>query len=435
MAELKNKTLMAPIKIGIWFSVFTIILFEFGVYDYYNPYKFLFYVFLIVCNISMFYGFKVGVTTANVNLGKHTINVKKLISFLFWVSLLLAIPKYLLYTKDGTLSFGEIIARLVTFQEDAGSLYMEHNEHHSVTGIWRYINYLVILLSPLYWSYIPLSMYYWKRLRAFKKVGTIFIYFLYCAQYLVTGTNVGIFVFIVFLAVIFIINTSTSEEGKAKRKRLFGRLGIFVVAILAAVVLASFFNTTMGSRIGDNVRSDIDQKSIFWILTPVPLRNLLCYFNSYLAHAYQALAYSFTLPWDSTFGVGYSFYLLDEFDPSQTWLWPRTYNMKMHVLYHYDYYAKWHTPYVWFANDVSHFGVPIVLFFLFRLFGRAWRRFNESGNLISLLIFIMFVEFMMFISANNQIFQTNYTLITFWVLVVVNSRLKNFNWTLTSNEI
>ena len=191
---------------------------------------------------------------------------------------------------------------------------------------------------------------------------------------------------------------------------------------------------TMGSRIGDSIGS-IDKDSLFWILTPPPFRNLVCYITKYLTHAYQAVAYSFSVPFESTYGFGHSFYLLDEFDPYHTWLWPRTYNIKIDALFHYDWYSNWHTPYVWFANDVSHFGVPVVFFFLFRFFGRAWRRYRETGNVVSFLVFMMFVEFITFISANNQIFQDNVTLIAFWVLVILHRITRKTQFILTTSAI
>lgn len=434
--SLNTKSLKTPIKIGILFSIFTIIIYEFGVIERTIPDRFVFYSFLFACNIAMYFGFVRGVKYTQYYSNSRIFSINKLVSFLFWIALLVAIPKYLLFTRDNTLSFSEIIARFSIAATDSASLYIEKNQGgKNLTGIWRYINYIVVVFSPLYWAYTPLSLYYWKNLRLFKKIGSLFIYFLYLAQHIVTGVNVGVFRFLIVLGVVYVIKTSISAEGKAKRRRFFSRLGIIIVVVFVVVSFASYFNLTMSSRIGDNIGSDIDENSIFWVLAPAPLRNLVYYFTTYMTHAYEALVLSFTVPWDCTFGLGHSFYLLDEFDPNQTWLWPRTYNMKLESLYGWDHWVRWHTPYVWFANDVSHFGVPVVLFFLLRYFGRAWRRFKESGNIISFLIFMLFVEFMSFISANNLLFQSNTAVITFWLLVLLNRIYRTVQWQITSNEI
>lgn len=432
---ISKKQLKSPIRVGILFSIFTIIIFEFGVIEQIIPNRFQFYLFLIVCNFAMYFGFVRGANHTKLYSASRFFSINKIVSFLFWIALIVAVPKYLIFTRDNTLSFSEIIARFAVASTDSASLYMEHNQGENVTGFLRYINYIVVFLSPLYWAYTPLSLYYWKNLKLYKKIGSLFIYFLYLAQHIVTGVNIGVFRFVVVLGIVYVVKTSISAEGKAMRKRFFSRLAIIIMVVLVGVVFASYFNMTMSSRIGDNIGNDVDRNSVFWVLTPPPLRNLVYYFTSYMTHAYNALIFSFTVPWECTYGLGHSFYLLDEFDPNQTWLWPRTYNMKLESLYGWDHWVKWHTPYVWFANDVSHFGVPVVLFFLLRYFGRAWRRFKESGNLISFLIFMLFVEFMSFISANNILFQSNTAVITFWLLVLLNRIFRSVQWQITSNEI
>lgn len=421
-----------PIKIGLFFSIFTIILFEFGVYEFNVPNKLQFYIFLAVCNIAMYIGFTNGTTYFKEDKITRQLSINKIMRFLFWISLVLAIPKFLLFTGLRSVSFSTILYKIGQASTDALSLYMEKGQSGNATGIWRYINWITVLFSPLHWAYIPLSMYYWKNLRLWTKIGTIFIYFFWCAQYIVAGTNVGVFLFVINLGVVFMIKRTS--QGKKGKKKLFNRIVVIVIALLTITLLAGFFNMTMTSRIGDDT-GWVDTSSLFWILTPPPYRNLVCYFTSYLAHAYQALAYSFSIPFESTYGFGHSFYLLDEFDPKHTWLWPRTYNIKIDSVFHYNWYSQWHTPYVWFANDVSHYGVPIVFFFLFRFFGRAWRRFKETGNIVSFLIFMMYVEFISFISANNQIFQANVTMIAFWILVFLNYTTRKSQFNLSSNAI
>lgn len=426
--------LKRPIKIGLAFSVFTIFLFEFGVYDFFVPNRLLFYVFLFACNLSMYLGFTQGLRKTGQYKKNRIVSINKVVKILFWAALLLAIPDFMLYTRVTSFSLGEILLKMAMSTTDAATLYSEHNNIANAVGIWRYINWLVILFSPLHWAYIPLSFYYWGKLTVFKKLGTCLIWFLYCAKYLVTGTNVGIFVIVVFAAVSYIIKKNNNAGSTKKKKK--SAIGLVIIALLTVIILAAFFNMTMSSRIGDSIgETYLNRNSIFWILTPEPFRNLLCYFTRYLANAYNAVAMSFSLPWDCTFGLGHSFYLLDQFDPGQTWLWPRTYNLKMDQAFGWDYYAQWHTPYVWFANDVSHFGVPIVLFILFRFFGKAWRRFNEEKDIISYSVFMMFVLFMTFVSANNQVFQTNSTLIAFWLYAILFNQTKKIKWVYSSNEI
>ena len=169
------------------------------------------------------------------------------------------------------------------FFTDASSLYTEKLLFENVTGVWIYINYIIILLSPIYWIYTILSMLLWRNLNNFKKIGSLFIYLLWILQYICTATNVGLFNFFIIFVICYISRDFLeSKESKINYKKYVFYLGCL------AVLLCVIFSITMGSRIGDNYDAsysyitnrnvNIDQNSILWICTPNVLKPLLCYF-------------------------------------------------------------------------------------------------------------------------------------------------------------
>ena len=426
-----NRSLRRPIKVGILFSVFTILLYEFGIYKYQLINPILLNIFLLVANIMMYVGFISGAQKSYSYRFDSSISINVVIKALFWISLVVAIPKFMIFTGVRSFSISEIVGRMMYASHNALEVYMEKNELRSVTGIWVYINYLNVLVGPLYWAYMLLSMYFWKNLSTLKKLGTLLIWFLYIAQYVVCGTNVGVFLFVINYGIVYLVRRN--REGIGRKLKVSEKIGIIVIVVFVFVLLAAYFNMTMSSRIDDNIESKraiLDTNSFLWRITPAPFHELLAYFTRYLASAYQALDFSFSIPFDSTLGVGHSFFLLDNIDPERDGWWMRTYNMKMDQLFHWDYYTNWHTPYVWFANDVSLFGVPFLLFILLRYFGKAWRKFMVTGNVISFL-----VEFISFISANNLVFQQSDTMMAFWLLLILNKTIKNKRWVLSPNAI
>ena len=195
--------------------------------------------------------------------------------------------------------------------------------------------------------------------------------------------------------------------------------------LLIMVVLYAF-DFIMGARIGDKTSTVpignsvvyLDKQTPLWMLTPSALHPLLSYLSRYVALPYHALAMSFDVPFETTFGIGHSWFLLDNFPFFSADLWDRTYMMKMEQMFEYSHWASWHTAYLWFANDFSHIGVPVILFLLFRVFGKSWRTYITSGNVLSLLFFMLFVKMMIYISANNQVFQPSDTLFAFWILLI-----------------
>lgn len=421
--------LRRPIKIGILFSVITIVFFEFGIYKFYFINKTAFNIFLLVTNVLMYAGFIFGTQQKPIQRFTSSISINKVVRGLFWIALIVSIPKFIIFTGIDTLDPMIILNKMLYASSNALDVYMEKNSLHNVSGVWRYINYVVVLMGPFYWAYTPLALLYWKHLSLFKKICSSFIWFLFCAQYVLCGTNVGVFLFFITFGVVYVIRRKR-ERGNMQLSKS-EKISVLIVVAFVIFVLGAYFNMTMGSRISDHIddkRFSLDTENWMWLITPEPLRQLLAYFTRYVASAYTALSMSFSVPFDSTCGVGNSFFLLDNIDPDRNGLWMNTYNMKLEKIFAYNFYANWHTPYVWFANDVSLFGVPFLFFLLFRYFGKAWRSFLETGNIVSFLIFMLFVEFMSFISANNHVFQQSDTLFAFWLLFFLNLATKRVNW-------
>lgn len=433
MDETLRKTLTRPINIGIAFSVFTIILYEFGIYDYPVPNRIEFYFFLLAANLCMYAGFINGMNSYEECVKDQSYNLGRIVTILFWVALLASIPQFMIFTGVRTFSISEIMVKMYVAYEDALDLYMDKQNLDNATGIWMYINWLVVLTGPLSWAYRILAMLYWKELSLFKKIGTTFIWFLFLSQYITNGTNVGVFLFFISFGVIYFVK----KDSRNITEKKYSWIGAIVVGALVLITLASYFSMTMGSRIGDQIDGDIpvDEDNLFWIITPEPMRNLLAYFTRYLASAYNALALSFSVPFDTTFGVGHSSFLLNNFDLRHEYLWPKTYIIKLDEAFQWDWYANWHTPYVWLANDFSFWGVPFILFFLFSFFGYSWRKYKETGDVVSFLVFMLYVEFMSFISANNIVFQQPDTMMAFWILLVLNYTTRNIRWIYNLDEI
>ena len=429
-----NNTYKKPIKIGILFSIFTIILYEFGPYDFPRINRELLYFFLILCHLAMYLGYNSGTRYKTLIKNLRYINRKQILSTLFWIALLVSLPRFMIHTGYTTNVIDRTLFSIYQFfNGGAAELYASRQELTNVVGIWRYINYMVVLLGPLHWSYNILGIYYWKDLSTFKKISTIIIWAIYLLEYICTGTNVGIFEFFITFFVVNIIRKIRYNIKFNKSSSTNRYASIIIVALV--VILIFIFDYIMGARIGDNIdyliigqnTAFLDHDNILWQNTPNSLKNVFAYLIRYLAIPYGALELSFNIPWSPTLGIGHSWFLLDNVDIFGS-LWDSTYQMKLEHLYDYDHYSNWHTAYLWIANDVSFVGVPIVLFVIFRIFGKSWKSFILSGSICDLLIFMLFIKMMIFISANNQIFQSSDNMIAFWLLLICRNKLNTYNW-------
>ncbi len=366
----------------------------------------------------------------NSNYSKRPFPIDKLLKILFAISLVLSLPKFMIFTGYYANIFNKVIHSVTLFVSGgADVLYASRQELTNAVGIWKYVNYVSILLGPLYWAYMPLSICYWKRLSAFLKLGTLFIWIMYLLQYICTGTNVGIFEFFItfFIAkIIYNIKNNTTS------KKPIGKKNIVIIVALVVILLYSF-DFIMSARIGDNVDALLlgnttaffNSDSFIWCITPDVFKSVLLYIVRYMCVPYHALACAFDISFTPTFGVGYSWFLLDQI-PLE--LWDNTYMMKMETTMNYSHWTNWHTAYMWFANDVSFLGVPFVLFFLFKLFGKAWSEFLRTGNICSFLQFVLFVKFVTYISMNNQVFQGSDCFLAFWLLLILSKSSKKYSW-------
>lgn len=431
-----NKILKQPIKYTILFSTFTVLLYLFGAYKYPNINRPQLIIFLIITNLCMYFGFSVG-TKYVLTLGHRSrfgyndndtisttflgYSVSQIINFLFWIALIDSVPKFILYTGAYDMSLSELLSKIPMFFSSAQDAYAERQALQSVTGFWRYINYFIVLTGPLYWAYTPLALLHWEKLKIKKKIGTLFIWTLFLLQYLITGTNVGFFDFFLTVLVITLIKNNLKTYNKMRLKK---KKSIFII-FLVIIILALIFNTVMGSRIGDQylqggnlgtIRYSFNDESIIWSFVPDSLKAMISYLTRYLANSYNAIAFAMDVPFKSTFGLGHSWFILDNLGGLSEEVWARTYNMQIENVFGFGHYANWHTAYLWFANDVSFWGVPILFFFMFYYFGRAWKRFLTEKDMFCFLRFMIFVKMSYFISANNQIFQNSDTLIAFWIL-------------------
>lgn len=425
-----KKLYTKPINIAILYSMFTLVLYLYGPYLFPDSNRFLLVLFVIITNVAMYIGFRNGANKNYRVKATKYINIPKLLKIFFVIALLIAVPKFIIYTGFYANTLGRISGSILLFFAGASDIiYAARQEVGNAPGIWRFINYIVVVFGSIHWMYMPLSIFYWKKLSFPIKTGTFFIYGIYILQYICTGTNVGMFEFFIMLFIVRILRNyfdSSRSRNKFKNKNL-------ILFVLLGVVLLFAFDFVMSSRIGDqtssiplgNTKAYINQDSLFWEYVPVSIQQVFMYVTRYLCAPYYALEQSFDLSWTPTFGIGYSWFLLDNFPID---LWPDTYMMKLEDSIGYSHWSSWHTSYMWFANDVSFLGVIIIYYLLFRLFGKCWAMFLQTKNMCAFLMFMLFVKMVFFISANNQAFQASDHLFAFWELLFLLDWSRKYKW-------
>lgn len=444
-----SKYRIKPVKISIIFNMFTLLLYFYGAYDY--PYRnsFLLVFFVAFTNLMMYYGFKYGTREKYETDGTRNnyprFPIEKLISFLFWISLIMCIPKFIIYTGNYSFDIEQIFQKIISFFKEASvDSYLDRNLKPNATGIWQYINYINVLCGPFMWAYTILGLYFWKKLNWKKKIGSIFIWTINLLSYICTSTNVGFFDF--FLTIIIIITIKGwKRNSNLSRQKKKSQIKIILLAVLVFFMLGYIFSFIMLGRSGgnelsyqrpiivDGKRCNYRTDNIISAILPPAYKPFYAYLTRYLGHPYNALSLSFDVDFIPSLGVGNSWFMMDNLGPLKETAWNSTYNIAIDKAFGYDYYGNWHTAYIWFANDVSHLGVPFLFFILFAYCGKHWRRYWETNDMFSFLTFMLFVKMMIYMSANNQVFQNSDTFIAFWILFIYLHIGKKWRWDSDNN--
>jgi len=444
--------LLAPVKVGLAFSLLTYLLFAFGVWNFPGRHSPQLALWVLAFNLAMYAGFRTGVRNrprkrVRVGAERTAELVERLIRVAFVTTLVTFIPRLVIETQLYGLGLDDLVSRVRLGLDDALNVYQRRATSVQPPAAWVYVNYLCVATGFIAWLYTPLAILFWQRLSAWRRVLTIAFWAAAIVSATARGQNYGVFdlgiriVVFVLIRRYFIGRESTAATRSAgpapARRRL--RVGQAVTAAALALVMVGFFTNTMRSRVGDQYDRllavggqyvTIDQHSPIWVICPEALRPVWATLLAYVTHGYMGLGLSLRMPFDTTLGLGNSLFLIDNVKQMLGIdLLPLTYQDKVFAEYGYHYSILWHTAYTWLANDVSFWGVPVVLFWLLHVFGSGWSDFVLSRNLFGVLLMAPMATMMSFISANNQLTSNPNSLAAMIVLTLCWSATRDrYDW-------
>lgn len=255
--------------------------------------------------------------------------------------------------------------------------------------------------------------------------------------------NIGDLALIYILILLF---KAASTSCLAARKRATAKKREFLIKIvLILVVFLIAFSLIQSQR--DSASQTVDNpfegfahvRNVslfdFFFGKNTPITNTLDKMGYYISHGYAGLAYAMEIPFESTYGLGFSNSLLEYagqyFDlPSS--VRQATYNFRLQSQFGWQDGKWWSTSFVRIANAVSFWLVPLVMFLFGRLFGSAERRWQAEGDVISLILCCQLFIGFVYASCNLQIFQGRQALIATFLLLgiyfVRNTLRIRFRW-------
>ena len=422
-----------PIWIATIYSLVTIYLYEFGVINFRGHDKFLLYLFLIFAHNGMIFGYFCGMHSKKYLVYPNSIDgkvlLRKLFKYSFIICIITFIPNFMVETHNFSFSLSNVISKIQISFADSSLLYNANRNVQNVSGIWKIINFCMVITGFIRWTFFPLAVYLWQELKTYHKICFFIFAIIYLAGFLTTGTSAGMFTISFIIVVPFIMKSARQKyfhEIKYGRRIISKRAKAIRMSAIISGAFGSLwvFSNNMESRMG--WYKIAGNWNIFpWNIVPDSMKSSVYWLTGYIGQGYAALSYCLDIPFTPTFGVGGSWFLMSNFSSLlHVNILDYTYLGKAEK-FGYGAYHNWHTVYVWIANDFSFWGVPIVLFALFYLMAQSWRDYLNNNDPFAFIFMTIMGFFCLYISANNTVFTHSDTLFAFWIVLFLWKRFKS----------
>lgn len=297
------------------------------------------------------------------------------------------------------------------------------------SGTSLYALMVNILFSIMYYLVLAILIFNWKRVSLKIKVIIFWGIIINLLSWFLIGTNKGFFDIAIIGIIYFLYKVSNIVKSDFLNIKFYFS-GLFPIVLL--ILALYYFNLSTESRIGQVTYStstglSINQNSILYNITPDFLKNLLVMISSYLTQGYYGLSLAMEEDFNSTLFIGSSTFLSNFFENYLGISYFNNYSYPAKIEYlGWDKYVNWHTAYTWFASDVSFYGVPLIMMLFGFLLCVFWKE-GLTGNVNSMVLFVIIMMLIFYIPANNQIFSFPGTFITFYFFLlcrIFNGRLK-----------
>ncbi len=422
MEYLDQKNLKGKYTPIIFFEIyltFTVLLFIFGPWDWGIENPMILYLYLIGAQLFLFTGYKSGLI--NYKLKKESEIPKRFIEISILMNVAISIP--LIYIRSG----GNYSFVFLGFT-NPGLVYDLSRDANLPYNITDYIN---IIISPITWPLIPWMTYYWKSLsKKIKIAGIIGIFMGTVLPYVASGTNKGLFD-ILFILIGLVLLPYLANLHNLKDLINLKSLKFVTVLLTIFVILSIYFANNIEQRLGSenylekiavNSRADnakVSDKFMESGLDP-NIQGAIIALTSYISQGYYGCSLALKEDFVPTYGLGFSRFL--------SWLigdlvlekdfQKNTYPRRVSNKTFWDADIVWSSIYPWFASDVTFLGTYIIIFLIGRLLAKSWISMIKFSDPWAITIFSLLCILLFYFSANNQIFQTGPTFVTFFVALI-----------------
>lgn len=302
----------------------------------------------------------------------------------------------------------------------------------------QYAVYLGTLIAPLTIAVLPLTLFFWPRLSHLARVLGVAVILLTLALGVARAVNQDVGELCGYIVLFLVLVATTGRQGHGRWKRVATCL---VGAGLVGGLFLGYYDTVISGRVeADAVTSGHHQSqkeamrnqalvslgtertsSLFYSVVPTSAQPTGSVFTSYLTQGYKGLSLAMDAPWHPTYGLGFSTFIrhnvsrilgLDENSVEA-----RTYEGQLDAE-GWTAGVQWSSFFVHPASDITFFGVIPLMAIIGFAFGASWRDTCTRADPVACVVFFYLGIQVLYLSANNQLYQGGQLAVGFTVALV-----------------
>lgn len=430
-----------PLILFELYLIFTLMLFRFGAIEWKLKNGTLFYLLIISYHIAFIVGY-IGVTWYN---RKKIINNKTYKDFnptiikFFWILLICALIVACINYRNMTHAKSYIPYEL-PYNFIQGLL------HPSERYYWKlseeamlqfngnkYVTLIGCIFYLPYYFLPAILVFLWEKITKAQKIFAYFIIFIGFSTTISVGTNKILFDLLFLFGGGLLIETVVKFKEK-KFQTLKERKVILITVVFLVIFTPIYFTYGIRDRTNNNVgylanmdedvsiktHTDEDEARIRKTGTSEDtfLESLYISFCNYLTQGYYGMSLATEKDFTTTYGLGHSNFIIKTIDDFlDVDINERTYQYK--VTDKWDQFARWHSFYGQMANDVSFYGVIIIMLLMGMILAYLWHEILMTDNVVAKCLMVLFVIMCLYMPANNQVGNSGGTFFSFWELMII----------------
>jgi hypothetical protein len=276
------------------------------------------------------------------------------------------------------------------------------------------------LTAPFVFAVLPLGVIYWGRLSNTLRALVIATVLSNVIFSILRGTTRELADMLVVAASAFLVGAGRNPA----RSFLLHHWGKIVSGGFLVVTVFTVMVGRAAARLGNQTISCTGETGVCANLTTGfygGLSDSLAFASAmitgYLAQGYYGLSLAMTLPFEPTWGVGHSSAIESVYRniTNDPFLYQQSYTFRLRALGWSDEY-QWSSLMVWLANDVSFYGVPVLIGLLGLGWGATWVDATKGQDDRAAIFFCVIMSMIFYLPANNQMMGVleNYAVLLFW---------------------